>query len=203
MSNCWDVHNPASLTHGAGGDAGGIISMVNYALDTYSGDASKVFVMGTSSGAMMTNVLVATYPEVFEAGAAYSGVPHACFAGAESATPLSRNQTCAQGLQHTPAEWENFVRNSYVGYDGKRPRLQIYHGLADRLVVSQCGAEALKQWSTVLNVEWTQNVTGVPEDGYTQVIYGDGTQLQGFFGEGVGHTAPVQEELMLEFFGLL
>lgn len=203
MSMCWDVQNPDSLTHGAGGDAAGIISMINYTLDTYSGDPSKVFAMGSSSGAMMTNVLAGSYPDVFEAGAAYSGVAHACFAGAASATPLSSNQTCASGLQHTPEEWGDFVRNSYDGYEGNRPRMQIYHGLADTLVRPQCGAEALKQWSNVLGVEWTQNITGVPESGYTQMIYGDGTQLQGFFGEGVGHTAPVQEQLMLEFFGIL
>jgi acetylxylan esterase len=72
--------------------------------------------MGTSSGAMMTNVLAGTYPEVFEAGAAYSGTAHACSAGSLSATPMSPNQTCAQGLEHTPEEWGSFVRNSYPGY---------------------------------------------------------------------------------------
>lgn len=203
MSSCWDVQNPNSLTHGAGGDAGGIVSMVQYALKKYNGNPRKVFVLGSSSGAMMTNVLVGSYPNVFEAAAAYSGTAHACFAGAESATPLSPNQTCAQGLQHTPKEWSNFVHNSYKGYKGKRPRVQIYHGLADGLVVPQCAVEALKQWSDVLDVKWTRNVTGVPASQYTQLIYGDGKKLQGFFGEGVGHVAPVQEKLMLEFFGIL
>ncbi|RYP29756.1 hypothetical protein DL767_006577 [Monosporascus sp. MG133] len=203
MSNCWDVHNPASLTHGAGGDAGGIIAMVNYALQTYNGDPAKVYVMGSSSGGMMTNVLAGSYPDVFEAGAAYSGTAHACFAGAPGATPFSPNQTCAQGLQHTPQEWGNFVRNSYPGYSGRRPRMQIWHGLADALVRPQCAQEALKQWSNVLNVQWTRNVTGVPSSAYTQIIYGDGTQLQGYLGQGVGHTAPVNEDLMLRFFGLI
>ncbi|KAM7213899.1 Alpha/Beta hydrolase fold [Rhypophila decipiens] len=203
MSNCWDVQNPASLTHGAGGDALGIISMVNYTVDKYKADRSKIFVMGSSSGGMMTNVMAGSYPDVFEAGAAYSGTAHACFAGAPSATPFSPNQTCAQGLTRTPQEWGNFVRNSYPGYTGKRPRMQIYHGLADSLVRPQCGYEALKQWSNVLGVSLTRNVTGVPSAQYTQMIYGDGTQLQGFFGQGVGHTAPVNEQLMLKFFGLL
>lgn len=81
MSNCWDVHNPASLTHGQGGDALGIVSMVNYALNQYNGDRNRVYAMGFSSGGMMTNVLAGSYPDVFEAGAAYSGVPHACFLG--------------------------------------------------------------------------------------------------------------------------
>ncbi|GAB1312873.1 Feruloyl esterase B [Madurella fahalii] len=203
MSNCWDVHNPASLTHGQGGDALGIVSMVNYTIDRYSADRARVYVMGFSSGGMMTNVMVGSYPEVFEAGAAYSGTPHACFLGAPSATPFSPNQTCAQGLQHTPQEWGNFVRNSYPGYTGRRPRMQITHGLADSLVRPQCAVEALKQWSNILGVEFTRNVTGVPSAQFTQQIYGDGTKLQGFFGQGVGHAPSVNEQQMLRFFGLI
>ena len=203
QNNCWDVQNPATLTHGGAGDAKGIISMINYTLDKYKGDAAKVFVLGSSSGAMMTNVMVATYPEVFEAGAAYSGVAHACFAGAAGATPMSPNQTCAQGLQHTPQEWAQFVRNSYPSYTGKRPRMQIWHGYADTLVRPQCAFEALKQWSAVLGLQNTKNNTGVPSSAYTQLVYGDGTQLMGFFGQGVGHVAPVNEEHMLKFFGIM
>ena len=177
--------------------------MVQYALGKYAGDPARVFVMGSSSGAMMTNVMAGSYPDIFEAGSVYSGTAHACFAGAAGATPISANQTCAQGLQHTPLEWANFVLNSYPGYVGKRPRMQIWHGLADTLVRPQCAVEALKQWSAVLDVPFSKNVTGVPSAAYTQMLYGDGTKLQGYFGVGVGHTAPVNEALMLKFFGIL
>ncbi|KAK3387338.1 Alpha/Beta hydrolase protein [Podospora didyma] len=203
MSNCWDVNNAASLTHGQGGDALGIVNMVNYTINKYSADPARVYVMGSSSGAMMTNVLAGSYPDVFEAGAAYSGVAHACFAGSPTATPFGSNQTCAQGLQHTPEQWGNFVRNSYPGYTGRRPRMVIIHGLADSLVRPQCAYEALKQWSNVLGVTLSKNVTGNPSAAYTQQVYGDGTKLLGFFGQGVGHTAPVNEQQMLGFFGLL
>jgi poly(hydroxyalkanoate) depolymerase family esterase len=126
-----------SLTHGQGGDALGIISMVNYTLSKYSGDPARVFAMGGSSGAMMTNVLAGSYPDVFEAGAAFSGTAHACFAGAASATPATPNQTCQMGLEHTAADWGNFVHNSYPGYTGRRTRMMIFHGLADGLVRPQ------------------------------------------------------------------
>jgi acetylxylan esterase len=53
MNNCWDVQSAGSLTHNQGGDALGIVSMVNYTLNKYSGDASRVYVMGGSSGAMV------------------------------------------------------------------------------------------------------------------------------------------------------
>lgn len=180
--------------------------MVNYTLQKYNGDKSKVFVMGGSSGAMMTNVMVGSYPDVFEAGAAYSGTAFACFAGSKSdPTPMGSNQTCAQGLTHTPEDWAKFVYNAYPGYTGKRPRFLVAHGLADSLVRPQCGYEQLKQWSAVLNVSNTQNVTGSQvEEGsqYTKMVYGDGTKLVGYFGQGVGHIAPVVESVMLKFFGL-
>ncbi|KAI1816301.1 carbohydrate esterase family 1 protein [Poronia punctata] len=206
FSNCWDVNNAGSLTHGGQGDATGIISMVNYALDTYNGDASKVYVMGASSGAMMTNVMVGSYPDVFEAGAAYSGVPFACFAGSlGDPTPFGSNQTCAQGLIHTADEWAAFVQNAYPGYDGKRPRMQVIHGLADGLVRPECGYEQLKQWGAVLGLENTANNTNnVPEgQEYTEIVYGDGSQLVGYMGQGVGHFAPPNEQVMLRFFGIL
>lgn len=181
--------------------------MVKYTLDKYNGDASKVYVMGGSSGAMMTNVMVGSYPDVFEAGAAYSGAAFACFAGSlGEPTPLGDNQTCARGLQHTPEEWAQFVYNAYPGYTGRRPRMQVIHGLADTLVVPQCGYEQLKQWSAVLDVTNTKNNTGsdVPEGAeYTEMVYGDGSKLVGYFGEGVGHIAPPNEPVMLKFFGLL
>lgn len=205
-SNCWDVNNAASLTHNGGGDAGSIISMVNYTVQKYNVDKSKVFVMGGSSGAMMSNVMVGSYPDVFEAGAAYSGVAFGCLAGSKSdPSPMGANQTCAQGLTHTPEQWAAFVKNAYPGYTGKRPRFLVAHGLADGLVRPTCGYEQLKQWSAVLGVTNTKNLTGsAVEEGsqYTQMVYGDDNKLVGYFGQGVGHIAPVVETVLLKFFGL-
>ena len=56
-TTCWDVHSTGTLTHNSGGDSLGLANFVRYALTTYGGDEKKVFVTGTSSGAMMTNVL--------------------------------------------------------------------------------------------------------------------------------------------------
>lgn len=123
--------------------------------------------------------------------------------GAGGATPFSSNQTCAQGLQKTPEQWGAFVRNSYPGYNGRRPRMMITHGNADTLVRPQCATEALKQWSNVLGVSLTRQVQGVPSSQFTQHIYGDGTKLQGFFGNGVGHAPSVDEQTLLRFFGLI
>jgi len=98
---CWDVHTNATLTHNAGGDSLGIVSMVRYAISTWGADANRVFVTGTSSGAMMTNVLIGAYPDVFKGGSAFSGVPYGCFSG-----PNMWNSQCAQGqLIKTGQQW--------------------------------------------------------------------------------------------------
>jgi acetylxylan esterase len=51
---CWDVSSTQTLTHDGGSDSTGLANMVRYALQKYNGDASKVYVTGESSGAMMT-----------------------------------------------------------------------------------------------------------------------------------------------------
>ncbi|KAI6711846.1 hypothetical protein JHW43_005651 [Diplocarpon mali] len=70
---CWDVSPPQTLSHN-GGDSQGISSMVKWTLSKYEGDDSRVFSMGTSSGAMMTNVLLGSYPDVLAVGSAWAGV---------------------------------------------------------------------------------------------------------------------------------
>lgn len=61
---CWDVSSQATLTHNGGGDSNSIANMVNYAIDKYGADTSKVFVTGSSSGAMMTVSLSFFFPYI-------------------------------------------------------------------------------------------------------------------------------------------
>lgn len=124
---CWDVASTTSLTHNAGGDSKTIVNMVNYAVTNYGGDASRVFVTGSSSGAMMTQVLAGAYPDVFKAGSSYSGVPDGCFfvqgAQAGQATPGWAN-SCANGqLTKTAQQWGDLTRSYYPGYNGTYPKM--------------------------------------------------------------------------------
>ncbi|KAJ4320952.1 hypothetical protein N0V94_003128 [Neodidymelliopsis sp. IMI 364377] len=59
-SNCWEVNTAKGLSRNAGGDNQGLVSMINYTISKYSADPTKVFVTGSSSGCMMTNVLMDT-----------------------------------------------------------------------------------------------------------------------------------------------
>ncbi|EAW18540.1 alpha/beta hydrolase family esterase [Aspergillus fischeri NRRL 181] len=79
--------------------------MVAWTKKQYKVDCSKMFVTGSSSGAMMTNVMAATYPELFAAGIADSDVAAGCFM---SATDQNQawNSTCSQGKSiATPEVW--------------------------------------------------------------------------------------------------
>src|SRR5438093_1498044 len=79
-SKCFDVYTAQALRRNGGSDPVGIKSMVDWAVANRNGDPNRVYVTGASSGAMMTNVLLGDYPDVFKAGAAFMGVPATCFA---------------------------------------------------------------------------------------------------------------------------
>jgi acetylxylan esterase len=111
---CWDVSSAETLKHDAGGDSLGIASMVRWTLDKYKANANRVFSMGTSSGAMMTNVLLGAYPDIFAAGSAWAGVPFGCFGDVGGTAQWSSQ--CATGqVQHTGAEWKAIVEAAYPG----------------------------------------------------------------------------------------
>jgi acetylxylan esterase len=52
--NCWDVSSKASLVRDGGAESNSIAEMIKHATVQYNADASKVFVIGESSGGMMT-----------------------------------------------------------------------------------------------------------------------------------------------------
>ena len=81
--------------------------MVKYALMKYGGDAGRVYIMGGSSGAMLTQAMLAVYPDLFRAGAARAGVPAGCWAVSYDPSPSQEwSGPCAGGtVSHTAMEW--------------------------------------------------------------------------------------------------
>lgn len=178
--------------------------MVNWAKSTYKADSSKIFVTGTSSGCMMTNVMMATYPDVFSAASCYSGVSAGCLAGSPGSSPSSADPRCANGQnQKSGDQWAAQVRAMYPGYTGTYPRLLTYHGLADTFVHWINLGEQLKEWSTIHGVSFNHNNTNTPRSGYTQMVYGDGTKLIGVAAQGVGHVVPAYEDGDMQWFGII
>jgi poly(hydroxyalkanoate) depolymerase family esterase len=201
-SKCFDVASQASLT-GTGGDSVSIKSMVDYAVDELGGDANRVFATGISSGAMMTNVLLGVYPEVFKAGSVYAGVPFTCFATTDGS---EWNSACATGqIDRTPQEWGDAVRGANPGYDGPWPRMQIFHGTEDQALYYPNFGEQIEQWTNVHGTDQVAEFTDHPEPNATRTRYGTtGGQalVEAVSFEGVDHSVPHRLLETLRFFGI-
>jgi acetylxylan esterase len=204
-NRCWEVNTARGLKHGGGGDADGVANMVKWTIAKYKADPKRVFATGSSSGAMMTNALAGVYPDVFAAGAAFSGVAAGCLAGSPGASPVTANPACANGqIKKTGAQWGAQVHNMFPTYKGPYPRMQIWHGTADNLVKYPNLAEMLKEWSYLHQVQFSKNVSNTPRARYTKMVYGDGTKVVGYSAQGVGHTVPMRgnEKAVFDFFKL-
>ncbi|KAI0069947.1 acetyl xylan esterase [Panus rudis PR-1116 ss-1] len=200
---CWDVSSTETLTHDGGSDSLGIASAARYAIQNWGVDANRVFAVGTSSGAMMTNVLAGAYPDIFKAGIVDSGVPFGCFA-LPGQPEDSWNSQCSQGqLILTGQQWAQRVFDAYPGYTGARPKMQVWHGTADTTLYPQNFWETIKQWTTVFGYP-SNPISNVTESylprGYSNATYGP--NFQAILAQGVGHTVPLFEQQYLQFLGI-
>lgn len=202
---CFDVSSPQALRRNGGSDPVGIKSMVDYVIASYGANANRVYVTGASSGAMMTNVLIGNYPDVFKAGAAFMGVPHSCFATTDGSM---WNSQCSSGQRiMTAQQWGDLARAAFPGYTGARPRMQLWHGTADTTLAYPNFGEEIKQWTNVLGLSQTPSFTDTPQSGWTRTRYGGtgvGAPVEGISVANVGHSLPLagQAAMAIQFFGL-
>ena len=202
---CWDVGSAQTKTHDGGSHSKAIVQMVQWTITKYSADPKRVFAAGASSGAMMTNVLLGAYPDVFAAGSVLAGVPFGCWTAADGWT-----SACAEGSTvKSAAQWGDLVRGAYSGYTGSRPRVQLFHGTADTTLNYKNLAEEIKQWTNVLSLSDTPSSTeqSTPKSGWTRTTYKNTAgvvALQVSIGSGVGHDLTGQGlwSDVIKFFGL-
>lgn len=202
-SKCWDVSSAASLA-GTGSDSVGVKSMMDWVDARYNVDPDQVYSTGISSGAMMTNVMLAVYPEVFAAGASFSGVPYTCFATTNGS---EWNSECSGGtINRTPQQWGDAVRNNNPGYSGPWPRMQIWHGTADDTLRYPNFQEQIDQWTNVHGTDQTPDHSDVPQANWNRTRYGGtGAQaaVEAISLQGTGHNLYSwgMAAKALEFFG--
>ncbi|WP_433605284.1 extracellular catalytic domain type 1 short-chain-length polyhydroxyalkanoate depolymerase [Dactylosporangium sp. CA-139114] len=206
FGNCFDTWSDAAKRRGGGSDPVSIVSMVTYAEQQYGGDPSRVYATGSSSGGMMTNEMLALYPDVFKAGAAFMGVPFTCFANAADYPPGTSR--CTGGsMDRTPQQWGDAVRQAYPGYSGPRPRMQLWHGTSDTLVPYSLLQEEVEQWTNVFGLSQSPTSTDTPQSGWNRRRYADagGTvQVEAYSIQGAGHSLPSagMAAYAVAFFGL-
>lgn len=206
FGKCFDTWSDAAKHRGGGSDPVSLASMIGYTEQHYGGDPNRVYATGSSSGGMMTDEMLALYPDVFKAGAAFMGVPFDCFASAADYPPGS-SQCTGGNMVRTPQQWGDDVRSAYPGYAGPRPRIQLWHGTADTLVPYQLLAEDIKQWTNVFGLSQTPTSTDTPQSGWTRQRFADASgtvDVEAISVAGAGHVLPQSgmAAYAIQFFGL-
>jgi poly(hydroxyalkanoate) depolymerase family esterase len=183
-SSCFNFFEAGDSARGQG-EALSIRQMVGHAVSAYGVDASRVYVSGLSAGGAMSAVMLATYPEVFAGGAVIAGLPYRC------ATSMVNAFSCMNpGVDRSPAQWGDLVRNAYPGYAGPRPKVAIWHGTSDTTVVPLNAAESRDQWTNVLGVPPTPTGTATLPAGTSLETYG-ADRVRLYRVSGMGHGTPV------------
>jgi poly(hydroxyalkanoate) depolymerase family esterase len=206
FGNCFDTWSEAAKRRGGGSDPVSIVSMVTYTQQRYGGDPNRVYATGSSSGGMMTNHMLALYPDVFKAGAAFMGVPFNCFANAADYPP-GQSQCTGGSMNRTPQQWGDAVRQAFPGYTGPRPRVQLWHGTADTLVPYSLLQETIEQWTNVFGLSQTPTFTDTPQANWNRRRYADTTgtvQVEAYSIQGAGHSLPSagMAAAAIAFFGI-
>lgn len=161
---CFRAYDSGHNRRGVG-EALSVKQMVDWMQRNQAVDPQRIYVSGISSGAFMTSVMMASYPDVFAAGAIFSGIPYRCV---DRYIDLAR---CAViGRSRTPRQWGDLVRSAYPGYRGPYPRVSIWHGTWDVVVRESNAAELVKQWTNVNGVDQTADEYNLLS-GYPHAVY--------------------------------
>ncbi|POX57284.1 esterase [Streptomyces sp. Ru71] len=138
------------------GEAASIRQMAAHAVSAYGADARRTYITGLSAGGAMTSVMLAAYPDVFQAGAVVAGLPYGC------ATDVGSAYTCMNpGTDLTPAQWAQKVHDAYPSWPGPWPRVAVWHGDKDTTVTPRNADELRDQWTAVHGLSQTPSRTSV------------------------------------------
>jgi poly(hydroxyalkanoate) depolymerase family esterase len=138
-NTCFNWFNPEDTARDSG-EARSIREMIAHMVETHRVDSRRIFITGLSAGGGMTTVMLATYPDVFAAGAVIAGLPYGI---------ASNLREALDGMFHSPARPErelgDFVRRA-SNHRGPWPKISVWHGSADRTVNPGNANEIVKQW---------------------------------------------------------
>jgi poly(hydroxyalkanoate) depolymerase family esterase len=183
-NRCFTWFEPGDIRRGQG-EALSIKQMVDRTVGAHGADRARVYVTGLSAGGAMTSVMLATYPDVFAGGSVVAGLPYGC------ASTVAQAFTCMNpGVDRTPAQWAQAVRDAVPGYGGPWPRVAVWHGTSDTTVVPLNAAESRDQWAGVHGISTTPTSTGSLPGPTSRETYGSG-QVAVFRVSGMGHGTPV------------
>ncbi|MFI0809092.1 extracellular catalytic domain type 1 short-chain-length polyhydroxyalkanoate depolymerase [Streptomyces echinatus] len=187
-SKCFNWFQSGDNRRGQG-EALSVRQMVAQAVTAYGADPRRVHVTGLSAGGAMTAVMLATYPDVFSAGAVVAGLPYDCTR--DNSPYLCMNP----GVDLSPGDWARRVRDAYPSYTGPWPRTAIWYGDQDTTVAPRNATELRDQWTALHGLSQTPtrtNTIGPDATRQDQYLAADGTvAVEVDRVPGIGHGTPV------------
>lgn len=125
------------------GEPASIKAMIDAMVKAHGLDRGRVFVTGLSAGGAMTAVMLATYPELFAAGAIIAGLPYGCASGVAQAFDCMGGRARAEAAELGA----KVLRAS--PHKGPWPRVSVWQGGADTVVVPSNADAIVAQWLSV------------------------------------------------------
>jgi poly(hydroxyalkanoate) depolymerase family esterase len=162
-NGCYNWFNPEDIARDSG-EVASIRQMIARMVEDHSIDPRRIFVTGLSAGGAMTSALLATYPEVFSAGAIIAGLPFGVANDVRDALTIMRATPV-----RTPQRLGDLVRNA-SDHKGPWPRLSVWHGSVDGVVAPANAREIVKQWLDVHHLPQAPMSEGVV-DGYPRRVW--------------------------------
>jgi poly(hydroxyalkanoate) depolymerase family esterase len=178
----------ASDTRRDAGEALSIRQMIDWMLINHGLNPRRVCIAGLSAGGAMATVMLATYPEVFAAGAIIGGVPYGSAADARQARPAMAGQ------RNAPAKgWGGVVRAA-SSHQGPWPRVSIWHGDADPSVHPINAERLVEQWTDLHGLATATALDGRTGDHQRRAWHdANGTALvESHTIAGMAHGAPIR-----------
>jgi poly(hydroxyalkanoate) depolymerase family esterase len=183
---CFNWFNPDDTRRGHG-EACSIRQMIARMVSQHRIDKHRVFITGLSAGGAMTSVMLATYPEVFAAGAIIAGLPYGIASNVREALNGMLRSTPRSAL-----ELGDLVRHASK-HRAPWPKVSVWHGSADRTVNPANADEIVKQWLDVHRLPSHPMSEGVV-DGYPHQVWwnADGeTVVESYTITNMAHGTPL------------
>jgi poly(hydroxyalkanoate) depolymerase family esterase len=183
---CFNWFNPedAARNHG---EACSIRNMIARMVAIHGINRRHIYITGLSAGGAMTSVMLATYPEMFAAGAMIAGLPFGVAGNMHEAL-----RGMMQSAPRPAEELGSAVRNASK-HKGPWPKVSVWHGSADRMVNPGNANEIVKQWLDVHHLPLAPMSEGTV-DGYPRQIWwnGDGeTVVESYTITNMAHGTPL------------
>lgn len=138
---CWNWFQTADQARGSGEPAiiAGITQTVEQTTSKWTIDPNRVYVAGMSAGAAMSVIMGATYPDIFAAMGAESGLEYQAATDQNSA-----NTSLSQGGPN-PTQQGQAAFNAMGSFARVVPTI-VFHGTSDFTVAPLNGDQIVQQW---------------------------------------------------------